>query len=71
MRHHGEKNRTKHEEDESKLNIYTIKNLLSFPTKVNNLSSEIKSLQRSLALMKQDLPKILRDELIRLNGEGY
>jgi hypothetical protein len=36
MNQHGKKNRTKHEEDECELNIYTIKKLLSFPTKVNN-----------------------------------
>ena len=67
MRHHGEKNRTKHNE-EGELNIYTIDKLLSFTSNGNNLSSEIKALQRSIAIMKQDLPKILRDELTRLKG---
>ena len=66
MNYHSEKNRTKHEKD--KPNIYSIENLLSFTSNIDNISSEIRSLQRSLALMKQDLPKILRDELTRLKG---
>ena len=69
MNYHSEKNRTKHEKD--KPNIYSIENLLSFTSNVNNISSEIKALQRSIAIMKQDLPKIIRDELSRLKGEGY
>lgn len=69
MKHHSEKNRTRHEKD--KPNIYTTENLLSFTSNVNNLSSEIRSLQRSLALMKQDLPKIIRSELSRLKGGEY
>ena len=36
MKHHSEKNRTKHEDEEDEPNIYTRENLLSFPTKVNN-----------------------------------
>jgi hypothetical protein len=31
MRHHGEKNRTKHNGEEGELNIYTIEKLLSLP----------------------------------------
>jgi|GEM_PF-3263697 len=42
--------------------------LLSFTSNVNNISSEIKALQRSIAILKQEFPKILRDELSRLNG---
>ena len=68
MKYHSEKNRTKHNGEEDELNIYTIENLLSFTSHINDISSEIKSLQRSLALIKQDLPKIIRDELSRLNG---
>ena len=49
--------------EESELNIYTIENLLSFTSHINNISSEIKALRRSIAIMKQDFPKILRDEL--------
>jgi hypothetical protein len=47
--------------------------LLSFTSNsnINNISSEIKALQRSIAIMKQDLPKILRDELTRLKGNEY
>jgi hypothetical protein len=56
---------------ESELNIYTIEKLLSFTSTVNNLSTEIKAVQRSIALMKQDLPKIIRDELSRLKEEDY
>ena len=66
MTHHSEENRTK-EEDE--LNIYSLENLISFTFHVNNISSEIKALQRSIAIMKQDLHKILHDELIRLKGD--
>ena len=62
MNYHSEKNRTKHEKD--KPNIYSKENLLS-------ISSEIKSLQRLIAILKQDLPKILRDELTRLKGNEY
>ena len=68
MKHHGKENRTKHDKAEGELNIYTIENLLSFTSHINNISSEIKALQRSLALIKQDLPKIIRDEFSRLNG---
>ena len=51
------------------LNLLSLDKLLTFTENVNNTSSEIKALQRSIAIMmKQDLPKILRDELIRLNG---
>jgi hypothetical protein len=72
MNYHSEKNRTKHDEDESELSIYTTENLLSFTSNsnINNISSEIKALQRSIAIMKQDFPKILRDELIRLKEGG-
>ena len=42
--------------------------LLSFTSNVNNISLEIKALQRSIAILKQDLPKILRDELIKIKG---
>ena len=63
MKHHGKENRTKHDEAEGELNIYTIENLLSFTSHINDISSEIKALQRSIAIMKQDFPKILRDEL--------
>ena len=65
MNYHSEKNRTN---EEGELNIYTIENLLSFTSHINDISSEIKALQRSIALIKQDLPKIIRDELSRLNG---
>ena len=68
MKNHGKKNRTKHDEDEEELNIYTMENLLSFTSHINGISSEIKALQRSIAILKQDFPKILRDELSRLNG---
>jgi hypothetical protein len=72
MNYHSEKNRTKHDEDESELSIYTTENLLSFTSNsnINTISSEIKALQRSIAIMKQDFPKILRDELIRLKEGG-
>lgn len=40
----------------------------TFTEFVNNISSEIKALQQSIAIMKQDLPKILRDELITIKG---
>ena len=51
-------------------NLLSLDKLLSF-TNVNNFSSEIKALQRSIAIMKQVLPKILRDELTRLKGNEY
>lgn len=65
MNYHSKKNRTN---EEGKLNIYTIENLLSFTSHINNISLEIKALQRSIAILKQDLPKILRDELITIKG---
>jgi len=45
--------------------------LLSFTSHVNNISSEIKALQRSIAIMKQHLPKIIRYEFIRFKGDEY
>ena len=53
---------------ESQLHNYTIENLLSFTSHINDISSEIKALQRSIAILKQDFPKILRDELIKIKG---
>ena len=50
------------------LNLHSLDNLLTFTENVNNIYSEIQALQRSIAIMKHDLPKILRDELIRLKG---
>ena len=47
------------------------KKLLNFTSNINNISSEIKALQRSIAIMKQDFPKILRAELVRLKGNEY
>jgi hypothetical protein len=57
-------------------NLFSVNKLLKIPSEIidireeiANISSEIKALQRSIAIMmKQDLPKILCDELIRLNG---
>ena len=49
-------------------NLFSINKLLTFTENVNNIISEIKSLQQSIAILKQDLPKIVRDELTRLNG---
>ena len=49
-------------------NLLSLENLISFTENVNNFSLEIKALQRTIAIMKQDLPKILRDELIRVKG---
>ena len=63
MNYHSEKNRTKHDEDESELNIYTIENLLSFTSHINDISSENKSIQRSIALLRQDIKKIVREEV--------
>jgi hypothetical protein len=54
MNYHSEKNRTN---EEGELNIYTKEKLLSFTPNVNNISLEIKALQRSIAILKQDLPK--------------
>ena len=33
-----------------------------------NYEEELKAIQRSIALLRQDLPKIVRDELIKING---
>ena len=68
MNYHSEKNKTN---EEGELYIYPIENLLSFTAHINDISSEIKSLQRSIAIMKQDLFKILRAELVRLKGNEY
>ena len=53
----------------SELHNYTIEKLLSYTSNVNNISLEIKALQRSIAILKQGLPKIIRDELSRLKEE--
>jgi hypothetical protein len=53
---------------ENELNIYTTENLLRFTSHINVISSEIKALQQSIAIMKQNLPKIIHDELIPLKG---
>ena len=68
MTHHSEENRTK-EEDE--LNIYSLENLISFTSHINNISSGINALLRSIPFMKQDLPKIIRYELIRFKEDEY
>ena len=33
-----------------------------------NYEEELKAIQRSIALLRQDLPKIVRDELIKIKG---
>jgi hypothetical protein len=72
MKYHGEKIRTKHEDEEGvELNIYTKEKLLSFTSNVNNISLEIKPLQRTTAILAQDLPKIIRDQHILLKEEEY
>ena len=60
MNYHSEKNKTN---EEGELYIYPIENLLSFTAHINDISSEIKALKRSIAILKQDFPKILRDDL--------
>ncbi len=35
------------------------------------LSAEINALQRSFALFRQDLSKIIRDELLRINKDRF
>ena len=52
-------------------NLTSLDKLLTFTKNVNNFSSETNALQRSIAIMKQDLPKILRDELSLLKGNEY
>ena len=49
-------------------NLTSLDKLLTFTENVNNIYAEIKALQRSISLLKQDLPKIVRNELTRLNG---
>jgi hypothetical protein len=70
MKHHGKENRTKHN-GEGELNIYTIENLLSFTSHINDISSEIKALQRSTTKFKEEMPQFIRSELIRLKGDFY
>jgi hypothetical protein len=56
---------------ESELNIYTIENLLSFTSHINNISSEIKALQRAVAQMKPEIRVMIREELARgIRGGG-
>ena len=71
MKHHGKENRTIHEEDEGELNIYTSENLLSFTSHINDISLEIKALQRSIAKFKEEMPQFISSELIRLKGDFY
>jgi len=49
-------------------NLLSLDKFLTFTKNVNNISLEIKALQKSITIMKQDLPKILRDGLIFLKG---
>lgn len=58
-----------HEESDIKNNIFELKFLLEILiTKVELLREEQKSLQRAQALQKQEFPKMIWDELIRVNG---
>jgi hypothetical protein len=50
-------------------NLHSLNKLLTFTENVNIVSLKGKALQRSIAIMKQDLPKIIRDELSRLKEE--
>lgn len=49
-------------------NLLSLDKFLTFTENVNNISLEIKALQKAITIMKQDLPKILRDGLIFLKG---
>ena len=61
----GKKGKLYLSEEDYDFNFYSSDELLTFTFTefVNNISSEIKTLQRSIAIMKQDLPKILRADL--------
>jgi hypothetical protein len=56
---------------ESELHNYTIENLLSFTSHINDISSEIKALQRSIAKFREEMPQFIRSEVIRLKGDFY
>ncbi|MGI9011911.1 MAG: hypothetical protein ACR2F1_12085 [Nitrososphaeraceae archaeon] len=52
-------------------NLFSVnkyKNITNFP-KESDLREEIKALQRSMALLRQDLPQVVRSELYRLKGD--
>jgi hypothetical protein len=69
----GKKGKLYLSEGDYDFNFYSSDELLTFTFTefVNNISSEIKPLQQSIAIMKQDLSKILRDELYLLKGNEY
>jgi hypothetical protein len=52
-------------------NLHSSNKLLTFTESVNNICLEIRSLQGSIALMKQEFPKIILDELFRLKKKEY
>jgi len=55
--------------DDGRDNLLSLYKLLSISLECSDISEEIKSLQRSIALIRQDITQIIRSELIRLNGE--
>jgi hypothetical protein len=55
-------------DDESQNNIRTSE-LLNILSELSDIREEFKALQRSFALLRQDIPKILRNELVRLKGD--
>ena len=57
MTHHSEENRTK---EEVELNIYSLENLISFTSHINNISSGIKALQRSISILKSELKIVIK-----------
>lgn len=50
-------------------NLLSLYKLLSIPSECSDIREEIKSLQRSVALIRQDITQIIRSELIRLKEE--
>jgi hypothetical protein len=48
----------------------TKKRLLKFPKENNEIQEEIKSIQKAIAMLRQDFPIIIRNELMRFKGNG-
>ena len=52
-------------------NFLSLYKLISISSECSDIREEIKSLQRSNALLRQDITYIIRSELLRLKGNEY
>jgi hypothetical protein len=58
-------------DERDNFNLLSLDKLLTFTENVNNISSEIKALQRAVAMIKPEIRVMIREELARgIRGGG-